>query len=109
MYTELPALIANSGNPGGQPTSAYLPFQNILPAGQYWSGTIPGSANECAYDYEFLNSQLGWMEQWTQGIVMAVHDGNIATEVDPAPIPGAILLFAPGLVGLAAIRRRFGK
>jgi hypothetical protein len=25
------------------------------------------------------------------------------------PIPGAILLFAPGLAGLAAIRRRFKK
>ena len=27
----------------------------------------------------------------------------------PVPVPGALLLFAPGLVGLAAIRRRFKK
>ncbi len=29
--------------------------------------------------------------------------------VNPVPLPGAIFLFAPGLVGLAAIRRRFKK
>ena len=29
--------------------------------------------------------------------------------VNPVPIPGAILFFGPGLVGLAAVRRRFKK
>jgi hypothetical protein len=30
-------------------------------------------------------------------------------EATPTPIPGALLLFAPGLAGLAFVRRRFGK
>jgi len=30
-------------------------------------------------------------------------------EATPTPIPGALMLFAPGLAGLAVIRRRFGK
>ena len=29
--------------------------------------------------------------------------------VSSVPIPGALLLFGPGLVGLAAIKRQFGK
>jgi hypothetical protein len=33
----------------------------------------------------------------------------ISYDVQPVPIPGAILLFAPGLAGLIAIRRRFKK
>jgi len=35
--------------------------------------------------------------------------GLFAVAANPVPIPGAILLFAPGLVGLTAIRRRFKK
>ena len=33
----------------------------------------------------------------------------LAASSAPVPIPGAILLFAPGLVGLVAVRRRFKK
>jgi hypothetical protein len=47
---------------------------------------------------------------------IAVHDGDVLGDgvvlpdgPSPTPIPGAILLFAPGLVALAAIRRRFKK
>ncbi|MCX5807742.1 MAG: hypothetical protein NT010_17005 [Proteobacteria bacterium] len=45
-------------------------------------------------------------EFYNNGYAWAVHDGDIGA---PVPIPGAILLFAPGLAGLAAIRRRFAK
>jgi hypothetical protein len=37
---------------------------------------------------------------------MAVHSGDVGT---PVPIPGAILLFAPGLSELVVVRRRFKK
>jgi hypothetical protein len=36
-------------------------------------------------------------------------DITLGDAPNPVPIPGAILLFAPGFVGLAAIRRRFRK
>lgn len=36
-------------------------------------------------------------------------DNVSVVQGSPVPIPGALLLFGPGLVGLAAIRRRFGK
>jgi hypothetical protein len=35
--------------------------------------------------------------------------GTITYDYTPAPIPGAILLFGPGLAGLAAIKRRFKR
>jgi len=33
----------------------------------------------------------------------------MVSDPPPVPLPGALLLFAPGLVGLAAVRRRFKK
>jgi hypothetical protein len=35
--------------------------------------------------------------------------GTVSLNFQPVPIPASILLFGPGLVGLAAIRRRFKK
>jgi hypothetical protein len=35
--------------------------------------------------------------------------GTSSDPPSPVPLPGALLLFAPGLVGLAAVRRRFKK
>jgi hypothetical protein len=34
---------------------------------------------------------------------------NVSVTMAPVPLPSAMLLFAPGLAGLAAIRRRFRK
>jgi len=34
---------------------------------------------------------------------------SVTTTINPVPVPSAVLLFAPGLVGLAAMRRRFKK
>jgi hypothetical protein len=34
---------------------------------------------------------------------------NVSVNAAPVPIPGALLLFGPGLAGLAAVRRRFKK
>ena len=34
---------------------------------------------------------------------------DMIVHVSHAPLPGALLLFAPGLVGLALVRRRFTR
>jgi probable HAF family extracellular repeat protein len=45
------------------------------------------------------------------GDIVGMYDDSSGTEhgfeATPTPIPGAVLLFGPGLVGLAALRRRF--
>ena len=42
-------------------------------------------------------------------LVSGLSGRDIAPDSNPVPIPGTILLFAPGLVGLAKARRRFKK
>ncbi len=49
----------------------------------------------------YFNGENGYANQ--------VAIDNINGYNAPVPIPGALLLFGPGLVGLAAIRRRFKK
>jgi hypothetical protein len=63
----------------------------------------------------------GWnqMDQYSQtGVLLSTFqlpvEGDVIAgaefaEATPTPIPGALLLFAPGLAGLAFVRRRFGK
>jgi hypothetical protein len=54
---------------------------------------------------EFFASGSGWQgstdESW------AIE--NLQVTANPVPLPGAFLLFAPGLAGLLAIRKRFRK
>jgi hypothetical protein len=62
----------------------------------------PGNA---WFYYFYSNSQtlgpLTGLPEYT----IAVHAGELAS----VPVPAAILLFAPGLTGLAVVRRRFKK
>jgi hypothetical protein len=60
----------------------------------------------------------GALEQYSQaGVLLSTlaepdildPAGMEFAEATPTPIPGALLLFAPGLAGLALVRRRFGK
>jgi hypothetical protein len=53
--------------------------------------------------------------KWIWGSEMTAYGSNYGefqifrTQIAHAPIPGALWLFGPGLVGLAAVRRRFKK
>jgi sugar lactone lactonase YvrE len=53
-----------------------------------------------------LLSTFALPDEFDYNIVSA---GFAVPAAAPVPIPGALLLFAPGLAGLAFVRRRFGK
>lgn len=49
--------------------------------------------------------QLG--DNYQAGAYMELAEAYLVTAAKPVPLPGAILLFGPGLAGLAVIRRKF--
>jgi hypothetical protein len=90
------------------------------------AGTNPGDDYQClALDpadrtlWTYLSgngSDFSGLQQYSQtGVLLSDFTfqhfavGMEFAEATPTPIPGALLLFGPGLVGLAAVRRRFGK
>jgi len=84
------------------------PFKNLVTGALYWTGTpntnsgsIPQAWLYTMYYGEQASGRVDGKEY-----VLAIYDGKVTA---PVPIPGAILLFAPGLAGIAAIRRRFKK
>jgi hypothetical protein len=78
-------------------------FDNLQPV-NYWSSTTTSSFAGNAFVFNFGNGRQGHAAKnlITGFSALAVHSGYVH-----APIPGAILLFAPGLVGLAVIRKKF--
>jgi hypothetical protein len=78
------------------------PFTNLRPS-FYWSGTEYALSPSGAWTFYFVGGVQDYFYKDYEFYALAVHDGAVV------PIPGAIFLFAPGLVGLAAVRRRFKK
>jgi hypothetical protein len=81
------------------------PFQNLYQSAGYWSGTEYAPISADAWGF-----YMYWGEQVHDGkaneyYALAVHPGNVT----PVPIPGTVLLLAPGLLGLMVVRRRFKK
>jgi len=70
----------------------------ILAGGYYGSGTATASA--------WIDPTITVDSTW-----LANNPGSqlVFATLNPVPVPGALLLFAPGLAGLAVIRRRFKK
>lgn len=77
----------------------------ILSNGIYTSFDIPGADSGTTVLYGINDAGT------IVGSYIYLNSNDVGEEfgflATPTPIPGAILLFAPGLVGLAAIRRRF--
>ena len=78
-------------------------FKNLQPV-NYWSSTTTNEFAGNAFIFNFSNGRQGHAAKnfFTGFSVLAVHSGYVH-----APIPGAILLFAPGLAGLAVMRKKF--
>jgi hypothetical protein len=81
-------------------------FTNLQPF-YYWSSTeMPGDP-ERAWGFDF-NEGYPFVDYKTYPMyALEVHEGNIGAT--HTPIPGAVFLFAPGLVGLAILRKKFIK
>jgi hypothetical protein len=81
-------------------------FTNLL-SDRYWSGTEYLAETDSAWIFGMtVGDQGAIMEDYFDFYALAVHEGNVGA---PVPLPSALFLFAPGLLGLAAIRRRFTK
>jgi hypothetical protein len=81
------------------------PFSN-LQSGYYWSGTEHSMGTYDAWYFGFYYGVQGTSPEDLSYYALAVHSGNVGA---PVPIPGAILLFAPGLAGIAILKRRIGR
>jgi hypothetical protein len=92
------------GNTAGGPL-AHIGVFNLLPA-DYWSGREYAPNTSFAWVFQFADGDQALDYKFINGYALAVHSGDVGA---PVPIPGAVLLFAPGLFGLAAMRRRFRK
>ena len=75
------------------------------------SNTLVGSSTVTTQDWQPLSVSYGlgikYVELSESGGSAFIYD-NLSNSA-PVPIPATLLLFGPGLVGLAAIRRRFKK
>lgn len=82
-----------------------------LQSANYWTNTTWSSYSESAWVFSFRTGSFGHADK-NPGpdyinfyYALAVHSGNVTTS--QTPLPSAILLFVPGLAGLALVRKRF--
>jgi hypothetical protein len=80
------------------------PFTNLRASAAYWSGTEYEPGNK-AWFFIFGDGLQEYDAESMGCYALAVHEGNVA----PVPLPASLFVLGPGLVGLAAIRRRFKK
>jgi hypothetical protein len=78
------------------------PFRNLAPW-VYWSSSMV-SPYDNPWTFEFAQGVQSTFNPSAEYYAMAVHAGDVGA---PVPVPAAILLFLPGLTGLAALKRRY--
>jgi hypothetical protein len=107
-YTEL----GNTSRPPGSINGGLTnmgPFTNLRSV-NYWTSTEWARFSGNAWAFSFISGLLGYGDKNPNSTyiiyysALAVHDGNVG--VSHTPIPGAVFLFAPGLAGLALLRRK---
>lgn len=90
----------------------YNPSQGNLLMDVYATGTSASGGN-IFFDasYNSVTGRVYHLGGTSGGVIETEGGFGLVTgfSTSAVPIPGAILLFAPGLAGLAAIRRRFKK
>jgi len=65
-------------------------------------GSYPGT-------FSFYRGGQGYDGLDSINNVWAVMDGDVASLLNPVPVPPTVLLLASGLVGLAGLRKKFRK
>jgi hypothetical protein len=88
-------------------TDLFSNLQSVV----YWTSTIDpkwGGDPGKAFAFSFITGYQGTAFINLPYSALAVHEGNIGVP-SQTPIPGALFLFAPGLAGLALIRKKFIK
>lgn len=108
FYTELGNIGYLDVNGHTQPGYGLVnkgPFTYLSGLG-YWSAELAQNTTEAWYFAFSFGRQSTIDKDIYLYQPLAVHAGNVGA---PVPIPGAMLLFAPGLAGLALLRRRFKK
>lgn len=95
-YTEL-------GNIAGGPLTNTGPFAHLQSI-NYWASESTERSEINAFIFNFGSGRQGHANKpYIAGFsALAVHSGYVHT-----PLPGAIFMFVPGLVGLAVIRKKF--
>ncbi|MCX5807741.1 MAG: hypothetical protein NT010_17000 [Proteobacteria bacterium] len=84
-------------------TKYFINIQNSIMGDTYWMDIVTSPESSMVGYFNFYyGSQMVGNTTHMSGYAWAVRDGDVA----PVPLPGAILLFAPGLVGLFAFKKR---